>query len=358
MRILYGVHTQGQGGLARAGVLISILERWGHTVRVVTSGIKPPASYQFSRHTHFQGMEYVVSRGQTDYLRTFVKWTRELPRLGSSLLGLQRVLDQFDPELVLSDFEPLTANPLLRVKCERLAVSRPAALIDPGVRIPQGHEFERRMVRTVIRLFTSGADRRLGYHLEPSTYRCLPPVIDDEVRRMRPVQGDHLLVYNVYHTQAGKPSELVGWASHNRVRVIAYGFPEVGRRGRVGWVDFRPASRQDFLNDVASSRAVITTAGMGLPLEAALLGKPVSVVPIPGQWEQFVNAYHLQNAGLAQWLDHWDYSAALDQPCRLEVPSPWLSQSPEAVLARIIPSLQDHIDTVPTSAQSVWRVAA
>jgi hypothetical protein len=83
---------------------------------------------------------------------------------------------------------------------------------------------------------------------------------------------------------------------------------------------------------------VITSAGLNMPLEAFLLGKPVGVVPIPGQWEQFVNAFHLEQAGMAAALMAWDYSRVLD------VPPPasnhpllgWLSTPIDALLDYII----------------------
>jgi len=340
MRIVYGAHTQGQGGLAKASVLVSHLEACGHDVCVVTSGTGPRGGYQFRQHRHFPGMEYVVDRGQTDYMKTFVTWSRQLPQVLRSISQLRQLCREFRPELVISDFEPLTGSPLLGPGCEVLAASRPAALIDPQVPIPDGGRFERRLFKSTIYLFTRGADRRFGYHFEPSSYRCLPPVVDAAVLELPAVQGEHLLVYNVFHTTGGNPADLVSWANRMRVPVVAYGFPEVIRRQRVGMVEFRRPSRAAFLQDLASARAVITTAGMSLPVEAFLLGKPTCVVPIPGQWEQTVNAFHLQEAGIARWLHSWDYQALLETPpptVRADVLK-WLRSGPLAVLKRLLPA--------------------
>ncbi len=68
MRILYGVHTQGQGGLAKASILVPRMEALGHEVRIVTSGVQPPACYQFTWQRHVPGMEYVVADGRADSL--------------------------------------------------------------------------------------------------------------------------------------------------------------------------------------------------------------------------------------------------------------------------------------------------
>jgi uncharacterized protein (TIGR00661 family) len=338
MRILYGSHTQGQGGLAKAAVLIPLLKSLGHEVCLVTSGRAPLRGFALESAHHFPGLEYVVHRGQTDYLQTFLRWVREVPSLLGTLRRLRRICREFRPDLVLSDFELLTAHPLLRPGCEVLAVSRPVALIDGGVPLPEGNNFDRRIARTTIRLFTAGADRRFGYHLEPATYRCLPPVIGADIASLAPTAGEHLLVYNVYHAEEGRAADLVQWSKRTQVPVVAYGFPEVGRRERVGFVEFRPPSRERFLQDLASCRAAITTAGLSLPVEAHQLGKPVSVVPIPRQWEQYVNASHLEQAGIARWLTRWDYSAALDVPPPAGPLHHWLSRGPHDVLKRILPA--------------------
>ena len=64
----------------------------------------------------------------------------------------------------------------------------------------------------------------------------------------------------------------------------------------------------------------------------------VCVVPIPGQWEQTVNAFHLQNAGLADWCDTWDYDAALRAPALTHNHGlrKWLDATPDAIVDRIL----------------------
>lgn len=340
MRILYGVHTQGQGGLSKASVLVPLMESHGHEVRVISSGASLPGCYRFRWHSHLPGMDYVVANGKTDYVRTFVRWLHDSPRILRTVWHVRKLVREFQPDLILSDYEPLTASPLVEPKCEVFAVSRPAALLDPAIPLPDDMRFERRLTKTAIRLVTCGAHRRLGYHLEPASYRCLPPVIDDAVRNFRPSDGDYLLVYNAYHTQTdnGSADDLVAWARSARRPVIAYGYREVRPPERRGFVEFRRPERQQFLQDLASARAVITTAGLSLPLEAFLLGKPLCVVPIPGQWEQIVNAFHLEHAGLGSWLKRWDYDLALETPAPAthHPLNSWLNTPPAAIVSRIL----------------------
>jgi len=339
MRILYGAFAQGHGHFSKAAVIVPLLESWGHDVRVISSGAaEPPSGYQFRWHRHFPGLAYAVANGGTDYSRTFWKWVHETPQVLSHLVHVRNLVREFEPDVVISDFEPLTANPMIQPKCEVIALSRQVALSDRAVPLPSEMAWQRKLTRTAIRLFTGGVDRRHGYHYQPLSYRCVPPVIRPELKHLKPHRGEHIVVYNHFHTvDSGTPEALVRWASRNNVPVRAYGFPEVPR-GREGNVWFRPASRNGMMDDMASARGVITSAGLTTAVEAFLLGKPVCTVPIPAQWEQLVNAFHLDAAGIARWSNTWDYDLLLDQPA----PGPdhplndWLHTPVERVLGHVL----------------------
>lgn len=335
MRIVYGAFAQGQGHLSKAAVLVPLLESRGHDVWVVSSGPeRTPADYRFARHLHLPGLAYAAAGGRVQFGRSAWTWARQVPQVLRHLGRLRRLVCEFRPDLIISDFEPLSASPLLRAGCEVLAVSRQAALIDCRVPLPDEAEFERQLTRSVIRVFTAGADRLLGYHYAPESPRCLPPIVRPELQRARAEDGGHLLVYNQCPgSNGGSARELIEWASRRRCRVLAYGFFGV-ERGREGFVEFRPAEGRGFVEDLRTARAVITTAGFTTPVEAFLLGKPTAVVALPRQWEQRVNAFHLERFGVAAALATWDYdqTLALPPPASQHPLRQWLSAPATTVL--------------------------
>jgi uncharacterized protein (TIGR00661 family) len=358
MRILYGAFAQGHGHFSKAAVLVPLLERAGHTVRVISSGgLHAPAGYDFRWHRHFPGLAYVVRDGRTRYGETLRTWVRQIPQIFSHLRTIRSIVREFSPEIVISDFEPLTASPVIEAKCEVVALSRQVALFDSKVRLPSGMSRERKLTRAVIRLFTAGADRQYGYHYAPASARCLPPVIRPNLASARPAAGDHLLVYNVYHTVAdGSPEALVDWASRRRISVRAYGFPGV-ERGTRGRVEFKSASRHGMLSDMAGCRGVITGAGLTTAVEAFLLRKPVCVVPIPGQWEQYVNAFHLDLLGIARWCQGWDYDRLLDCPA-VTAGHPllnWLATPAERIVECVLDAKPIAALLDPQSKADMWR---
>ncbi|MBX3440971.1 MAG: hypothetical protein KF774_01100 [Planctomyces sp.] len=337
MRVLYGCNTQGQGHLGKAAVLVPALLARGHEVRVVSSGPRPPEHYRFPGHLHVAGLEYAIEAGRADIARTARDWLRSSPQLLASLRQVRRLVADFQPELILSDFEPFTASPLISPPCEVVSVCRQAALLDPAISTPPPTTRAAHLARTVIRLFLLGADRRLGYHYAPESRRCLPPIIRPELFLLRPEPGNHVLIYNHHYVLEGEAERLIRWASDRRMEVRAYGFTSVPR-GRIGYVRFQPSSRSQMLLDMATARAIATTSGLTTPAEGFLLHKPVCVVPLPGQWEQQANAAHLENLGMAVASSAWDYNRLLEIPApRPEHPlHRWLTTGSEQVLDAIL----------------------
>jgi uncharacterized protein (TIGR00661 family) len=313
VRILYGCNSQGQGHLGKAAVLVPLLVDRGHQVRVVSSGPAPPAHYQFPGHTHVAGLTYAIDQGRASASRTVREWLQSSPQLARSLQIVRRLVQEFEPQLIISDFEPLTASPLIQPRCEVVSLCRQAALLDPAIPTPRAVSPQAKLVRTMLRMFLMGADRRHGYHYEPASFRCVPPIIRPELFLLQPELGEHVLIYNFHFVPQGEPERLIQWAADRRIPVRAYGFESMPR-GQAGYVRFQPTSRTQMLLDMASSRGVITTAGLTTAAEAFLLRKPVCVVPLPDQWEQMANAFHLENAGMAKASSSWDYDAVFQAP--------------------------------------------
>ncbi len=63
-------------------------------------------------------------------------------------------------------------------------------------------------------------------------------------------------------------------------------------------IRFHRPGQQAFLEHLASARGVIATAGFTLISEALFLRKPYLAMPMAGQFEQELNAWQLQQAGL------------------------------------------------------------
>jgi uncharacterized protein (TIGR00661 family) len=119
----------------------------------------------------------------------------------------------------------------------------------------------------------------------------VPSIIRPEIQAAQPVKGDYVLVYQSATTQ-GDLIDILHQIPDQEFRV--YGFNKDEAHGNVL---LRPFSEAGFIAELAGSRAVLTNGGFSLISEAVYLHKPVCAVPIPAQFEQWLNAAEIEKRG-------------------------------------------------------------
>ena len=112
---------------------------------------------------------------------------------------------------------------------------------------------------------------------------------------MQPRRGEHLLVY-LNNGARQLTRRLEGVLQELGVESRLYGG---GRIGREGLITFRPPGNRSFLRDLASCRAVLSTAGNQLVGEAIHYGKPLLVMP-EQTVEQRMNAAAVERLGIGR----------------------------------------------------------
>src|SRR6516162_994100 len=108
--ILYGVNGEGSGHSTRAKEVISHLQEQGHIVRAASfdRGLKNlGASFDVTEVFGFR-IAYVNNRVR--YRRTLARNLVKAPRAARSMGSLLRKAKEWDIDLVITDFEPLTCH--------------------------------------------------------------------------------------------------------------------------------------------------------------------------------------------------------------------------------------------------------
>ncbi|MEJ7659235.1 MAG: glycosyltransferase family protein [Hymenobacter sp.] len=119
----------------------------------------------------------------------------------------------------------------------------------------------------------------------------MPSIIRPEIQAATPTRGGYVLVYQSATTQ-GDLVEILQQLPDQEFRV--YGFNKDEAHGNVL---LRPFSEAGFIAELAGCRAVLTNGGFSLISEAVYLRKPVGAVPIPAQFEQWLNAAEVEKRG-------------------------------------------------------------
>ena len=310
MRIFYGVCVDGLGHAMRARVVADHLRQSGHELRVATSG---RAAALFRSHgfavVDVRGLEAVYRGGSVERVSSVARMIAETPaRLRHNARAAFGEARSFAPELVLTDFNGFACVLAQLARCPLVSLDH-QHVIDrfrhpAAVRARVGREL--RLAQGIVAAKTSGCTRYVvtSFYFPAPRARAagstalVGPIMRPEVERLAPTTGEHLLVYQ---TTPPDPQVLEALAGVTGIPVVMYGGLAPGQpRTRRGNVELRPFDEGEFLEELASARAVVANGGFTAISEALYLGKPVLSVPVGHQWEQELNAAWLAELGLGQ----------------------------------------------------------
>jgi uncharacterized protein (TIGR00661 family) len=307
VKIAYGVLGYGQGHATRALSVLPLLERH-HEVMILSSGDALHALSPTYPVYKVPNLRYEYNEaGKRCLFRTGAShWSTVWDALfgGPALDGVMRALRDFAPDVAVCDCDPFVHTAAARLGIPRVSFDHFGVLAFCKIAMPWVDRLcaardvatYRRLIgnpqRIVVSSFFDAPPKRSGVTLVPALVR-------DEVRRAKASAGEHLLVYlnNGAHQLTPHVEEALRGL---RMPVIVYG---TERRGDDGRLSFRAPARAGFVNDLARSIAVFSTAGNQLVAEALHLGKPMLVMP-ENTVEQRTNARAIEAMGFGRALDH------------------------------------------------------
>ncbi len=301
LRLLYGVQATGNGHISRARALQKALAAYPIAIDFLFSGRPADKLFEMSAFGDYQwrqGLTFVSVSGQVCWRQTWRE--ANLCQFWQDV----RQLDTRSYDLVLTDFEPITAwaaklqnTPVIGIGHQYACHSLPK---------PVGMPFWQRQLLK----WYAPAQTRIGLHwhhfdqMPGASQVILPPIIDLTLAATRPDLSakEHcrtaistVLVYLPFEST----TDVLRWFSPlSEFQFVIYGVSEPAQAP--AHLRFCPPSVQGFRQALYQCTAVISNAGFELISEALQLQKPILVKPLKGQSEQESNAAALQLLGLAQ----------------------------------------------------------
>jgi uncharacterized protein (TIGR00661 family) len=295
-KIVYGVSGEGSGHSSRAREMLNHLQGQGHDCRVVSydrgyANLKDDFEVFETEGLHIQSVENQVS-----VTRTFVD---NIARLSDGLSRLRalrhEVFKAFRPDVVITDFEPMTAYLANHYELPLISIDNQHRMRYMAYPCPDELRQSAMVTETVIRLMVPRPDVSLVttfYFGEVTNDRTFlfPPILRSAITDVRPTTQDHFVVYLTQSFDA----VLDLFSEFPRERFIVYGHDKAMDLSNVS---FRQFDAEGFIADLASCKAVIATAGFTLMTEALHYGKPYLALPMGGQFEQELNGLLLAGCG-------------------------------------------------------------
>ncbi|MCR5889863.1 glycosyl transferase [Hymenobacter sp. J193] len=285
-RILYAIQGTGNGHLARSLDIVPLLQERASHLDVLISG--PPSDIQLPYPVRYRchGMGFIFGKsGGISFSKTFAQLN------APALLRQTRELPVKDYDLVINDFEPVSAWAcwLRQVPC--VALSHQSAVLGPQAPRPRrpdpvGH--------AVLRHYAPST-AHYGFHFERYDEHTFTPVIRRQVRELTPQNDGHYTVYLPAYDEETLVSRLRHISRDVAWEVFSKHSQQESQHGNVR---VRPVSGTAFTDSLARSAGVFCGAGFETPAEALYLGKKLLVVPMKNQYEQACNAASLAHLGV------------------------------------------------------------
>ncbi|MBW2736186.1 MAG: teichoic acid biosynthesis protein, partial [Deltaproteobacteria bacterium] len=278
-------------------------------VQIVVSG--RAAEYLGRRYPNvgrIEGLKMVFEDNTLDRSRTVWEFIKGLPTLLQE--NYQKFLElgeSFDPDAVISDFETFSYLFGKQHELPILSVDNMQVINRCQLEVPlDEHGTDFLTAKTVVKTKLPGCFHYLvtSFFFPPVRKKrtsLFPPILRRQILEAPKEEGDHLLVYQTTTSNEHLMSVLQTAGIPCRV----YGLGE----GREGLVERKPFSEEGFIEDLATSRAVLATGGFSLMGEAVFLGKPLLAVPLEKQFEQTLNALYLEKLGYGAYCERLEEAA-------------------------------------------------
>lgn len=337
MKIFYGVQGTGNGHITRARVMAKALYAEGFDVTFQFTG-RPSDQYfdmaVFNGYQHRDGLTFNTDKGQVNYIKTALqaKPIRFIKDINA--------LDLSDYDLIISDFEPVTA---WAAKLQNKPV------LGIGHQYAFNHDIPRMgsdpIANNVMRHFAP-ATSDIGLHWHHFNQPILPPIIETPELPSN-IQKNKIVVYLPFEDQQKVISCLSGFNNH---QFYIYSPQPVACQHK--HIFCLPLSREGFQKDLYDCEGIISNAGFELASESLQLGKKILAKPLHSQMEQISNAAALKQLNYGSTMSELDIGIIKDwlninQSLRITYPN---------VASIIVNWIKEDMPTMDSNfIDNVWR---
>ncbi len=281
MKILYAIQGTGNGHLSRARDIIPLLQQKAE-LDVLVSGIQADVDLPYEVKYRLRGLSFIFGKkGGIDIPATIRK-----ARL-ANLIREIRSLPVEDYDLVLNDFEPVSAwaSKLKKVKC--IGLSHQAAVINPKSPKPNHIDI---MGQLILRNYAP-VKQAYGFHFKSYNHHIYTPVIRSQIREAVPTVQEYYTVYLPAYDDS-EILKVLGQIKNCQWQVFSKHSKEEYVNNNV---HIKPVTNDAFIESMIHCKGVLCGAGFETPAEALYLKKKLLVIPMKGQYEQHCNAAALKN---------------------------------------------------------------
>ncbi|MBI2548974.1 UDP-glucuronosyltransferase [Candidatus Woesearchaeota archaeon] len=300
-KIVYGICGEGMGHVTRSKVILDYLSSKGHELKIITSSraynyLHPSYAQQL---INVEGFHFIYRNNEVSDAATFFLNLQRSPKLILSFVKTMKLLQDFKPSIVMTDFEPYTCQGAIVLKIPVVTIDNEHILTKTAIAYPKNLLRDALKAKGVVRLMNPKATHHLITtffypKLLARNVTLVPPILRKPILDQKPRKGKHILVYQTSQSN----TRLLPTLHQIPEQFIVYG---LNKEMHDQNVECKLFNEEEFFRDFSQAKAVMTNGGFSLMSEAIHWRKPILSVPVKKQFEQVINALYLQRLGYGMY---------------------------------------------------------
>jgi len=357
-RIWYSVQGEGLGHAIRSAVIIKHLLPKHQLLITGCNQSFPFLREKFgSAVRKIEGYSFVFENNGINISQSLRRLLSAWPSLtGRNATRVLSLVKSFQPDLVISDFEPASHYATLFFNLPIISLDNIGILSEcEKIPITSKYKILYNVTRQAIKLFNPFSD----YYLIPSIVSLkprrknvflFPPVLRPEILASQAVAGRHILVYQSTATNQALFPALKNISAH----FLVYGLDQERREGNLV---LRKFSEANFIEDLRCARAVIVSGGFTAISEALYYHKPILAWPIKNHFEQIFNGLALRQLGYGDWAENLDQETIRTFLAKIPIFEKKLANLPLWDNSELLTKLDFLIDKIASDGKKRFRPA-
>ena len=302
--VFYCVCGEGMGHAIRSGVIIDRIKEKYDVYIFSHDRAYEYLNQKFDHVYEIGGFNTVYINNKVNNTQTLISAFKRNPtNIKVGYDKLYKKARALSPDVIVTDFEIYATIVSKLLQIPLISLDNIHMITQTKIDYPPRHQTEMLKAKGVIKSYVV----RPKFHILTSFFFpkvkprkkavIYPPVIREDIFKLKPTTGDHIIVY-----QTSKESDnLVKRLKALDEKFIVYGFNKDEIDSNLTYKKF---NEDEFYDDLASAKAVVCNGGFTFITEAITLKKPIYSVPAIGNFEQTLNGFYVQKLGYGEYHEN------------------------------------------------------
>ena len=300
--VFYCVCGEGMGHAIRSGVIIDRIKDKYDVYIFSSDRAYEYLNSKFDNVYKIGGFNTVYINNKVNNLQTLANAIKRNPtNMKIGYENLYKKAREIRPDVIVTDFEIYATMVSKLLQIPLISLDNIHMITQTKIHYPEHKRIEMIKAKGVIKTYVV----KPKFHILTSFFYpkirakknaiIYPPVIREDILKLEPTNGDHVIVYQTSRESVKLVRKLKALKDE---KFIVYGFNKDEVDGNL---TYKPFNEDVFYDDLASAKAVISNGGFTFISEAISLKKPIYSVPALGNFEQTLNGYYVERLGYGEY---------------------------------------------------------